>query len=275
MNSSKFFVPEHAPPEDQIICSLINQGLRPRHLLKAAITFYQLELSEKVRAQSSIPILSGLFKGMLANTTTLSSVLLPKYLGTYELELQKVLVKYASNVNGFVDIGCAEGYYVNGIAYWLRIPSIGVDINPVSESLVLQTAVNNNLHLWVKFRPLISEALALVSDRILILVDVDGSEIDVLKDTFNYLSDQASLLKSIRNVLFIIETDYNKDGTDNTENILELLSINRCKVLTVASQNPLLRFSSHTSHLSFLEQCVCGLEGRAASQKWIIASWIT
>lgn len=54
-------------------------------------------------------MLSGLFKGMLVNTITLSSVLLPKYLGTYELKLQKLLVKYASNVNGFVDIGCAEG----------------------------------------------------------------------------------------------------------------------------------------------------------------------
>lgn len=101
----------------------------------------------------------------------------------------------------------------------MNIHSIGVDINPVSENLVLQAADNNNLQSWVYFRSLISEALALVSDGILILVDVGGLEIDVLQDAFHYLSNQVTKLKGIRNVLFIVETDYDMEGADNTENI--------------------------------------------------------
>jgi len=251
----------------------VNQGFSPKQLLRAAWSVYRHELQEALRAQSHLPVWGGLFAGMLCNTTTLSSVLLAKRQGTYEAELQDLIFEWASDVQAFVDIGCAEGYYVNGMAHWLRIPCVGVDINPASRGLVLETAQVNGLAPLVSFQSSIPAAIATVQGKVLILVDVDGHEREVIDELFDSLSAQNPACEIIREVVLAVETDVDANGLQNTSQLVDLLVRKGASVQAMARQDPLRRFSMRTRHLSFMDQCVHGLEGRGPGQLWLLATW--
>ena len=266
-------VPEHAPKEDQIICQLVNQGFSPKQLLRAAWSLYRHELEETLRAQRHVAVWGGLFAGMLCNTTSLSSVLLAKRQGTYEAELQDLIFEWASDVQAFVDIGCAEGYYVNGMAYWLKIPCVGVDINLAARDLVLETAHVNGQASLVSFQTSIPAAIANVQGKVLILVDVDGNEIDVIGQLFDSLCTQDPVGEIVREVVLAIETDINANGEQNTSQLVDLLVRKGASIQAMARQDPLRRFSQRTRHLSFMDQCVHGLEGRGPGQLWLLATW--
>lgn len=266
-------VPSNAPPEDQIICQLVNQGFNPKQLLRAAWSLYRHELQEALRAKPHVPVLGGLFAGMLCNTTTLSSVLLAKQQGTYEAELQDLIFEWASDVQGFVDIGCAEGFYVNGIAHWLKIPCVGVDINPAARDLVLGTAQVNGYANFVSFQSSVAEAISAVQGKILVLVDVDGHERLVLGELFDSLFAFDPNGNIVREVVLVVETDVSANGEQNTAELVEILVGKGASIQAMARQDPLRRFSQRTRHLSFMDQCVHGLEGRGPGQLWLLATW--
>jgi SAM-dependent methyltransferase len=70
-------------------------------------------------------VLGGPFIGMLYTNTSYGSAYYPKILGTYEKELSHLWT--FKNISGFqlvVDIGCAEGYYLAGIAHILTKKSV-------------------------------------------------------------------------------------------------------------------------------------------------------
>jgi hypothetical protein len=254
LSSERFSVPITAPPEDQ-----------------AAWTFYRYDLESNLRDQKYVGVLAGLFTGMFCCTKTLSSVLLSKYHGTYECEVQDLLVQFIVDADCFIDIGCAEGYYVNGVAYRYKIPCVGVDINPEARSLVLDTAVVNNLASYVTYSANIEEALANKSGKIVILIDVDGTELDVLENIFELFADNSNLLAT--NIIFIIESDFDSNMQPNTAQIVDYLAGLNVKIHSIVRQDPLRRFSSYGRHLSFMDQCVIGLEGRPAGQQWIVANF--
>lgn len=266
-------VPSNAPPEDQIICQLVNQGFNSKQLLRAAWSLYRHELQEALRAKPHVAVLGGLFAGMLCNTTTLSSVLLAKQQGTYEAELQDLIFEWASDVQAFVDIGCAEGYYVNGMAYWLKIPCVGVDVNLAARDLVLETAHVNGQAPLVSFQTSIPAAISNVQGKVLILVDVDGDELDVIDQLFDSLSVQDHAGEIVREIILAVETDVSANGGQNTAELVKILVGKGAFVQAMARQDPLRRFSQRTRHLSFMDQCVHGLEGRGPGQLWLLATW--
>jgi len=105
-----YFVPDAAPLEDKAICELVNRGLDPGLLFKAAYTFYKARLEEIIRQGQDLEVGSGLFKGMRLSPDVLASALLPKALGTYEKEVQDYIEHCAISCQKFIDIGCAEGF---------------------------------------------------------------------------------------------------------------------------------------------------------------------
>ena len=267
--SFQFRVPESAPREDKAVAGLINQGLRPLQLLRAAWTAYRFELELELAQARHALVRDGLFAGLQCNTSTLASVLLAKVNGTYEAELQDLLRRYAPSVDAFIDIGCAEGYYVNGMAHWRRIPAIGVDINPASQPLLLETARVNGLESLAHAAPSVSAALAQVGGDVMVLVDVDGAERLVLAE----LSQALAQHQSITSVTLAIETDAAETGRQNTPELVDVLLAMGFALVDAATQDPLRRFAPHNRGLSFLEQCVQGLEGRPAGQMWLVAQW--
>ena len=75
----------------------------------------------------------GVFRGLkYPAEKSVGSVLIPKLLGSYEQELQPLLQRLVTrNYSEIVDIGCAEGYYANGLGRLFPASKIfAYDTNP-------------------------------------------------------------------------------------------------------------------------------------------------
>ena len=262
-----YTVPESAPAEDKAISQLVNSGMNPQQLYKAAYTFYRVALEEQLIANQPVVVQSGLFKGMVLFPGSLGSQLLPKWLGTYEAEVQGLLEEQAKDCNCFIDIGCAEGFYLTGMARWLGIPCYGSDINPRAHTATTVAASQNGVANMVHLHPSTASAVGAGTGRALILVDVDGHEMEVLEE----LNQALSKTPQIHAALLILETDKGQSSTQNTAQLITWLCQHQWSVKHIAHQNPQLRFRPGQSELSFLDQVVRGAEGRPGGQRWIVA----
>jgi len=263
-----YFVPDSSPVEDKAICDLINKGLSPKQLYRAAFTFYGCSLTEDLISKSPVRVQAGLFKDIVLFPGSFGSQLLPKWLGTYEAEVQTLLRTHARDASSFINIGCAEGYYLTGIAQWLRIPCFGTDLDPRSQQAVQYAAAHNTHSHLVHFCPSIQDAISGASGNLLCLVDVDGNELAVLNEMQQLLPTN----QNIHNISLILETDRDTHGQHNTPVLIDWLSDHGWQIQTIARQNPHLRFEGRLSDKSFLDQVAYGAEGRPGGQAWIYAT---
>ena len=263
-----YSVPDSAPTENKAICDLINQGLDPKQLYKAAYTFYRCSLEEALISKPPVRVQSGLFRGMVLFPGSFGSQLLPKWMGTYEAEVQTLLRTHARDASCFINIGCAEGFYLSGIAQWLQIPCFGTDLDPRSQQAVQHSAAHNALSHLVQFCPSTQDAVAGASGNLLCLVDVDGNELAVLNELQQWLPTN----QNIRTISLILETDRDTHGQHNTPVLIDWLCAHGWQVQTIAQQNPHLRFEGLLSDQSFLDQVAHGAEGRPGGQAWIFAT---
>tara|TARA_Y100001954_G_C15697579_1_gene546085 strand:+ start:231 stop:1061 length:831 start_codon:yes stop_codon:yes gene_type:complete len=263
-----YSVSDAAPLEDKAICELVNRGLNPIQLFKASYSFCRIALENELRENGEIKVASGLFEGMVLSPDVLASQLLPKVLGTYEKEVQDYLKENGTDSEKFVDIGCAEGFYLNGVARWLNIPCVGIDIDPRSRSAIDYAAKANGVSGLIDFSTNIDDIGEFLCGSILCIVDVDGSELQVLK-SLNSLFCSSRLLSTVK---IIVESDSSSTGKQNIPEVVEFLSSCGWQVDSILRQNPSNRFVGSCSGLSFLEQVVRGAEGRPGGQCWIAAS---
>jgi len=261
-------VPPSAPDEDKEICRLINSGLDPSRLFKAAYSFYRYSLEEKLGNDGQVSVQSGLFKGLLLYQHSLASQLLPKWSGTYETEVQQIIERNAPAFNCFVNIGCAEGYYLTGISKIFNIPSHGVDIDYRSHIAVAEACNMNNLGGLIKMHNSVTEAIYASDTMPLVLIDVDGNEMAVLKELQESLSRSTNILS----VRLVVESDKDETGRNNSDEIIRFLVLRGWSIHNVVMQSPIMRFRSLLSNMSFLEQVVRGTEGRPGGQCWIEAT---
>ena len=263
-----YTIPDSALQEQKAICELVNRGFDPRILFRAACSFYALSLEQEMTADSPVVVRSWLFAGMTLYPKSLASHLLPKIQGTYEKEVQDFLYEYCSESDVFIDIGCAEGFYLSGVARWAKIPCMGIDIDPRSEEAVRFAAEVNGVAELVSFSLEINDIMPFLKGSITCLVDVDGSEIPVLNSLMTLMKTSSAL--SSANLL--VETDNQGAAEQNTPELVSLLCEHGFDVQSIIKQNPANRFVSAQSELSFLEQVVRGVEGRPGRQSWIFAT---
>ena len=264
-----FFVHDDDPAENKIVCDLVNSGLDPGLLLKAAFSFYVKKLEQSLSRKSDfLEVRSGLFHGMRLSKkrSWLLSCCLKSMVP--EKEVQDCIKEFSGLFDKFIDIGCAEGFYVAGISRWQKIPSLGIDIDPRSERAVSYAAQVNQVSELVSFSMDIAKVGDFLEGSILCLVDVDGSEMEVLRE-FDHLCNSASSLLLSR---LIVESDFTQDGVNNISEIVAFLASSGWNIDRIIRQNPANRFEASLSELSFLDQVVRGLEGRPGGQSWIVAS---
>jgi len=128
---------------------------------------------------------TGPFEGMrYATMQATCSAILPKLLGTYELELAPAIDRILQqSYECVVDVGCAEGYYAVGFAW--RFPQTSVvafDIDPIARELCQLNAAANGRSNQVSI-----QGAATPSDvadlcrgrRTLIVCDCEGYELDL------------------------------------------------------------------------------------------------
>jgi len=261
-------VPNTAPAEDKAIAELVNQGLDSRRLFKAAWTFHQASMTHQLVKSGETTIQNGLFKGTILNPKSFSSQFLPKYIGTYEREVQDHLASINAPLDCCLNIGCADGFYLACIARWRRIPCIGVDIDPRSEAAIAHVSQANEITDLVSFSPSIGEAVPQLKGSALILIDVDGAESSVLAE----LLDALAMNPQIKHVHLILETDLNAKGDGMNHNVLiRSLCEQNWSVDQLLQQSPSQRFLPQYSHFSFLDQAALAAEGRWGGQSWIVA----
>lgn len=225
-------------------------------------------MSEKISANSPVVVRSGLFAGMTLYPKSLASQLLPKSQGTYEKEVQDFLYEYCLDSDIFIDIGCAEGFYLSGVARWGKIPCMGIDIDPRSEEAVRFAAEANGVAELVSFSLEINDIMPILKGSITCLVDVDGSEIPVLNSLMALMKASSAL----SNVNLLVETDNGGAGVQNTPALVNFLCQHGFGIQSILKQNPANRFVDVQSKLSLLDQVVRGCEGRPGSQAWIFAT---
>jgi SAM-dependent methyltransferase len=93
-------------------------------------------------------VMSGPFQGMIYEGEHRRSAALPKVLGTYELELGGPVAGVISNsmYRQFLDLGCADGYFLVGVARARPdCLAIGSDISPSALANARTLAVKNGV----------------------------------------------------------------------------------------------------------------------------------
>ena len=152
--------------------------------------------------RSSNCVLSGPFKGMWTDNSHVGSPSLPRALGTYELELHETISSLLSeNIDVFVDVGAAEGYYAVGFALRSKVAKVIAFEAEVSGHKALREAAERNG---------VSEKLEVAgycdhttlslaldkSGRTLVMVDIEGAEGDLL---------DPNIVPALRQVSIIVE----------------------------------------------------------------------
>jgi hypothetical protein len=145
--------------------------------------------SKLYRPGAEVRVLSGPFIGMhYVNTATFGPIA-PKWLGTYEWEIQDLVSQCCNyGYENIINVGSAEGYYSVGFAW--RDPASRVfafDINPFARREVIRLAALNRVadrvtvsslfagHQLDSFRP----------GKNLLVVDIEGAEMALL-DPVNF-----------------------------------------------------------------------------------------
>jgi SAM-dependent methyltransferase len=119
-----------------------------------------------------------------ASRSSRSSLFPPKLIGCYESELHPIMNQIVKTpYSRVVDVGCAEGYYVVGLARRMRdIHVFGFDIDePVRESC-RQMVDANGVAARVSLEGICTHGRLseLASLKTLIICDIEGAEIDLL-----------------------------------------------------------------------------------------------
>lgn len=143
----------------------------------------QDQFVEQVYRDQSIHVLSGPFQGVAYFNKTVWGPLIPKWIGSYEVELHQIIDGIlAEGYERIVDVGAAEGYYAVGLA--VKCPQaevIAFDIDPIARLRQRQLARLNDVS-NLRIRKLCDHAALnqLIQGKCLLISDIEGFELDLL-----------------------------------------------------------------------------------------------
>ena len=139
-------------------------------------------LVAKIKLQNileSAIVLGGPFCGMKYVFEAQGSALIPKLLGTYELELHPVINKVIETVfQSIYVLGAGEGYYAVGMA--LKLPKARVfayEANDSAHKLIFEVAEKNGVSARLSILGLCADDdMRAVKPDSLVIMDVEGAE---------------------------------------------------------------------------------------------------
>jgi hypothetical protein len=161
------------------------RAFRNQQLYKKLFEPDRRELYSKLYLPNDEPrILSGPFAGMKYINTPAFGPISPKWLGSYEWEIQDLIDQFCvSEYETIVDVGSADGYYAVGLAWRSRNSRvIAYDIDPFARRATRRLAVINGVadRLAVRTSCNWSDLDRLPQVKKLLLVDIEGAEIEFL-----------------------------------------------------------------------------------------------
>ena len=164
----------------------IMHSLRPVLPLVSARHRSRFDVLKKLAGPGWV-IQYGIFAGMKYFGYARGSALLPKFAGTYELELREALRQIVEMSPDIIaDIGSAEGYYLIGLAR--LIPSsriLGYDLDAIANAMAKLLAETNHVEDRVTIRgrcsPAELETAIGPAKRPVVICDAEGAEDDLLQ----------------------------------------------------------------------------------------------
>jgi hypothetical protein len=225
--------------------------------------------------QIELVVRRGPFRGLkYPQASSVGSSLIPKLLGTYELELEGLIEKLCLQpYTEIVDIGCAEGFYANGFA--VRHPQALIyayDTDPSARDLCRQMSRLNNVEHQVKIASECNpfEIVNLpYRGKALIFCDCEGYE----KQLFN--DDTLGLLKHHD---FLIETHDLFDIEISTF-LEEKFKHHGYSVQRIESIDDLKKARTYDipeiKHLSLIEKFQLLRENRMRIMDWLFCTKLT
>jgi hypothetical protein len=131
-----------------------------------------------------IQVLTGPFRGLRYLDEIVFGPITPKWLGSYESEVQDIIEVICRREYGqIINVGCAEGYYAVGLA-WLNPTSriVAFDTDPLSRIQARKLAGVNNVSDRVTIRGhcACDELQRLAATPSLFLIDIEGDESSLL-----------------------------------------------------------------------------------------------
>lgn len=164
-------------------------------------------LTKLTQEKTSLSVKTGPFAGMKYISYSIGSAYIPKLLGIYERELDKVIDKVCmSQPSLIVDVGAAEGYYAVGLAR--RNPNAQVVAFEMEErgrkALEEMTAMNhvqNRVDIRGKCEPPDLESILNASSNSVVVCDTEGYE-EILLDLSAVSSlEKASILVELHDFI--------------------------------------------------------------------------
>jgi 23S rRNA U2552 (ribose-2'-O)-methylase RlmE/FtsJ len=212
-------------------------------------------------------ILAGPFVGLRYYPNSHGSMLLPKFLGTYEKELSDTLCEMTrERPDVVVDIGSAEGYYAVGLAKLLpdaRI--ITFDVNSVANAKLLKNARLNRVAERIDIREACTfdnlKSVLENARRPLIISDCEGYEFELLDPT---------KVKGLNNADMIVEIHPDK-GVNTVAHFVERFTATH-KVDVVTSEKRTVSdwpSQAPSGKMSDNEK-VQAMNERPTAQQWVV-----
>ena len=256
----------------KVFKQLLRTGATPKDLLIVAANARRAQIERELFNHFNGVIQDGIFKGVKLSPTPHDSVLTPKILGTYEIEIANYVKQLAEQSRVFIDIGCADGYYTTGIAVNTCVEKVvGVDTSSQALEIATSSAKENKIIKKCVFENKLTNALSHLESGCFVMIDVDGSEIEVLNELSGYV--KASKLRKIN---ILLETDFDTNNQSNKHALVERMIQLDFTISKIVDCNPLCpsRFSpiARRIYLDYLDQMVCALERANSNQSWIIAT---
>jgi len=242
-------------------------------LARLALRLEQCRLEQEAIGVWKNKVQSGPFQGLLLPDLAHGSVLLPKLFGSYESELGAIWRGEAGrDAQVVIQVGCAEGYYVCGLArlYPGLERAIGIDIAETARELARRTVALNGL----EARCQILDGLAAVDPdwlagrRVLLIVDVDGAEFEVLSEALAHLP-----LADLAGLDLVLETDFSPDGASNREALIDWLRDNGFALLATIHQDLVRKFHPPLRNMNASTRFLVVMEGRHPDQSWLHARY--
>ena len=156
------------------------RSVKNRRMFKRQFRDLHQRVRDQLYGNDEIKVLSGPFKGMSYIDEIVWGPITPKWLGSYETELNAVIDSIIDrDYEGIIDVGCAEGYYAVGLAYRIRTAQIyAYDTDFISRRQIQRLAEINEVHSRVHISSYCSseELNSHGSNCGLIICDVEGFE---------------------------------------------------------------------------------------------------
>ena len=178
------------------------KALRRRRLFRQLFAEKQNLVRKRLfDSDPPIRVLTGPFQGLRYLDEITFGPITPKWLGSYEFEIQDLIENVSRRrYPQIINLGCAEGYYAVGLA-WRRPESrvIVFDIDPLARIQVRKLAIMNGLSNRITVNGFCGhkELQSFLTEPSLLLIDIEGNELDILNPSKLPQLRQADILVEI------------------------------------------------------------------------------